>query len=85
MSTYTVVFVVSDLDSREFNVTNEHLTKHRAFAIKDYVNQTSYALNFGVNILKTLNDYLNVPYVLPKLDIIAIPGIPFEDCEGRYE
>lgn len=80
MSTYTVVFVVSDLDYREFHATNEYLTKHRAFAIKDYVNQTSYALNFGANVIKALDNYLNVPYVLTKLDHIALPGIEC-DCD----
>lgn len=81
MPTYDVVFIVSDLDYREFDATNEYSTKHRAFAIKDYVNQTSFALNFGADVVKTLNHYLNVPYTLPKLDHSVIPGI---SCDRTY-
>ena len=79
MSTYLVAFIVSDLDYREFNGTTSYLTKHRAFSVKDHVNQTSYALNLGVNVLKTLDQYLNVPNRFTKLDHSAIPGV---FCDG---
>lgn len=75
ISTYTVAFIISDLDYTESNATNnEHSIKHRVFSIRDDLNQTLYALNLGMNVLQALEHYLQVPYVLEKMDQYPIPG-----------
>lgn len=81
MSTYTLAWLVSDLDYREYETKNEpkNAIKHRIFAPKDDADQTSYALNLGVDVLKALENYFNVPYKLSKMDQTVVPG---STCDG---
>ncbi|KAF2906007.1 hypothetical protein ILUMI_00169 [Ignelater luminosus] len=69
MSTYLTAFVVSD-----YKHTNK-TENQRVFADEDSVNdgQAEYALDVGIDILKNLEDYLDVKYPLAKMDQIAIP------------
>lgn len=66
---------MSDLRYSEIISTN---ITHRVFTAQKYINQTEFALSEGVTILKTIEDYLQIPFTLPKLDQAAIPDFSVE-------
>ncbi len=71
MSSYLNVFVAGELDFIESRVGP---TQIRVIATKGKAELGRYALDASAEILKYYNDYFGVPYPLPKLDQIAIPG-----------
>ena len=71
MSSYLNVFVAGELDFIESQVGP---TRIRVIATKGKAELGRYALDASAQILKYYNDYFGVPYPLPKLDQIAIPG-----------
>jgi aminopeptidase N len=71
MSSYLNVFVAGELDLIESRVGP---TQVRVIATKGKAELGRYALEASAEILKYYNDYFGVPYPLPKLDQIAIPG-----------
>jgi aminopeptidase N len=71
MSSYLNVFVAGELDFIESQVGP---TQVRVIATKGKAELGRYALKVSAEILKYYNDYFGVPYPLPKLDQIAIPG-----------
>src|SRR5262245_56956538 len=71
MSSYLNVFVAGELDFVESQVGP---TQIRVIATKGKAELGRYALESSAQILKYYNDYFGVPYPLPKLDQIAIPG-----------
>ena len=71
MSSYLNVFVAGELDYIESQVGQ---TQIRVVATKGKAELGRYALQASAEILKYYNDYFGVPYPLPKLDQIAIPG-----------
>nr|AVD96939.1 putative APN-3 [Nilaparvata lugens] len=66
MSTYLVAFTVSDF---------EKMTDGRfsVFARHDALAQAHYSLEIGPKILKHYEQYYNIEFPLPKLDMIALP------------
>ena len=71
MSSYLNVLVAGELDSIDAQVGP---TQIRVIATKGKAELGRYALETSAQILKYYNDYFGVPYPLPKLDQIAIPG-----------
>ncbi len=71
MSSYLNVFVAGELDLIE---SRSGPTQLRVIATKDKAETGRYALEATAQILKYYNDYFGVPYPLPKLDQIALPG-----------
>jgi aminopeptidase N len=71
MSSYLNVFVAGELDFIESHVGS---TQIRVIATKGKAELGRYALEASAEILKYYNEYFGVPYPLPKLDQIAIPG-----------
>src|SRR5206468_1722113 len=71
MSSYLNVFVAGELDFIQSQVGP---TQIRVIATKGKAELGRYALEASAEILKYYNDYFGVPYPLPKLDQIAIPG-----------
>src|SRR5207248_1294520 len=71
MSSYLNVFVAGELDVIESRVGP---TQIRVITTKGKAELGRYALEASAEILKYYNDYFGVPYPLPKLDQIAIPG-----------
>ncbi|XP_058813856.1 aminopeptidase N [Topomyia yanbarensis] len=66
MSTYLVAFVVCDfvnLSSNNFAV----------WARSDAISSARYALDVGPQILKYLEQFFDIKYPLPKMDMIALP------------
>lgn len=70
MSTYLLAFVVSDYAYLE-DATVE--PKQRVYSQPPKIEDSRYALQAGVAIMKGLEDYLNVPYSISKMDQFGIP------------
>ncbi|HEY2626885.1 MAG TPA: M1 family metallopeptidase, partial [Candidatus Udaeobacter sp.] len=71
MASYLNVFVAGELDLIE---TKAASTQIRVIATKGKAEWGRYALESTAQILEYYNDYFGIPYPLPKLDQIAIPG-----------
>src|SRR5881398_982447 len=71
MSSYLNVFVAGELDVIE---ARSGSTQVRVIATKGKAELGRYALEATAQILQYYNDYFGVPYPLPKLDQIALPG-----------
>ena len=68
MSTYLVAFMVTD-----FEVSK---TRHGNFAVwarSEAIKQSQYSLDIGPKILKYYEDYFQIKFPLPKMDMVAIP------------
>jgi aminopeptidase N len=71
MSSYLNVFVAGELDLIE---SRSGGTQLRVIATKGKAEMGRYALETTAQILQYYNDYFGLPYPLPKLDQIALPG-----------
>jgi aminopeptidase N len=71
MSSYLNVFVAGELDLIE---SASGGTQLRVIATKGKAEMGRYALEATAQILQYYNDYFGLPYPLPKLDQIALPG-----------
>jgi aminopeptidase N len=71
MSSYLNVFVAGELDSIETKVGD---TQIRVITTKGKSEWGRYALESTTKILQYYNEYFGIPYPLPKLDQIALPG-----------
>jgi aminopeptidase N len=71
MSTYLVALVAGDLGSVEGKAAG---TRMHAYAPAGEQDQGAYALSAEESILPFYDTYFGVPFPLPKLDLIAIPG-----------
>ncbi len=71
MSSYLVVLCAGELDSIEMEQDG---VKLRVVTTKGKAEMGRYALESGAKILHYFNQYFGVPYPLPKLDFIAVPG-----------
>ncbi|XP_015930152.1 thyrotropin-releasing hormone-degrading ectoenzyme [Parasteatoda tepidariorum] len=70
MSSYLLSFVVGDIASNTENRTN----KIQIWSRKDMVSYGDFALSIAPKILQFLEDYIEVRFTLPKLDLVAIPS-----------
>jgi len=71
MSSYLNIFVAGELDLIE---SRSGGTQLRVIATKGKAEMGRYALEATAQILQYYNDYFGLPYPLPKLDQIALPG-----------
>jgi aminopeptidase N len=71
MASYLNVFCAGEFDFVETKVGE---TQIRVITTKGKSEWGRYALESSAKILEYYNDYFGVPYPLPKLDQIAIPG-----------
>lgn len=71
MSTYLVAFVVSDYKS---NKRSENDIEFKVWTKPHAVNQTKYALNVSVHLLKELDKYMKIPYgnEIKKMDQVSL-------------
>lgn len=72
MVTYLACFIVCDFEFQE-KLTSRHQTKFRVYATPLQRDRVKYALDIGANITDYFEDYFQIPYPLPKQDMIAIP------------
>ncbi|XP_029346688.1 aminopeptidase N [Acyrthosiphon pisum] len=72
MSTYLVVYMVSDFVYTEANSENDQV-KYRVICKKDLAYQTEFAINLGPKVLKYYEDYFDEKFPLHKQDMATIP------------
>ncbi|KAG5672285.1 hypothetical protein PVAND_002422 [Polypedilum vanderplanki] len=75
MSTYLVAFVVSDF-------VNNSDSSVSVWARSDTIQSTNYALSIAPKVIKFLEDFFDIKYPLPKVDMIAIPDFQFGAMEN---
>lgn len=71
MSTYLVAYIVCDFKS--VSGTTSSGVKVSIYASPDKWSQTHYALEASLKLLDFYENYFDINYPLPKLDLIAIP------------
>lgn len=71
MSTYLLAFIIGEFEFIE-GKTKEGV-QIRIFTTKGKINQAKFALSTAIKSLEFYNDYFNIPYPMPNLDLIAIP------------
>ncbi|XP_069957878.1 endoplasmic reticulum aminopeptidase 1-like [Cherax quadricarinatus] len=79
MSTYHLVLIISQL--HYVDATNDGGVPIRIWARPDVLEKTSMIQQVVPKLLSFFEDYLSVPYSLPKLDFVAVPsgfGVAFE-------
>uniref|UniRef100_A0A671EKE2 Aminopeptidase n=3 Tax=Rhinolophus ferrumequinum TaxID=59479 RepID=A0A671EKE2_RHIFE len=71
MSTYLVAYIVCDFKSVSGTTTSG--VKVSIYASPDKWSQTHYALEASLKLLAFYENYFDINYPLPKLDLVAIP------------
>ncbi len=71
MSTYLLAFIVGDFEFIESKTKDGVLV--RVFVTPGKKHQAKFALDTAVRALEFYNNYFQIPYPLPVLDLIAIP------------
>ncbi|XP_072390578.1 aminopeptidase N-like isoform X1 [Diabrotica undecimpunctata] len=72
MSTYLVAFTISDMKSISANITAGPPVK--IWAPENDLSQAQYALDVTMELLPFMEDYFDMKFPLPKLDLLAIPN-----------
>lgn len=71
MSTYLVAYSVSDFEYKEAVVNMEKDVIFRIYARRDAMDQVNYAADIGPKVLKYYEDYFQIKFPLPKIDMIG--------------
>jgi len=72
MSTYLLAFCVGEFDCLQ-GVTNDTGTAISVYTPPGQSHKGQFALDVGLKCLQFYNSFFEVPYPLPKLDMVAIP------------
>jgi aminopeptidase N len=72
MSTYLLFLGIGDFERIETSVGE---TKISVLTKRGDIEKARFALQSAAGLLRYYNDYFAVPYPLPKLDLIAVPGV----------
>lgn len=73
MSTYLVAYSINDFEYREAPIKMKDDVKFRIWARRDAIEQVEYAKLIGPKVLKYYEEYFDIKFPLPKMDMIAIP------------
>jgi aminopeptidase N len=68
MSTYLVAFIVADFEARHSETGNVSV-----WTRKDALDQSAYSLEIGPLILHYFENYFQIKFPLPKIDMVALP------------
>lgn len=66
MPSYLAAFLIGKFS----NNTNGN---NSVYARNEYISHTDYALSLIPIVLKTMGDFVTIPFMLKKLDIVAVP------------
>jgi aminopeptidase N len=76
MSTYLIAFIVSDFKSG--NTTDNF----HAWARESAITQVNYSVNVGPSLIKAMEDFLDLNYLMPKMDVVAVPDFSARAMEN---
>eukprot|EP00917_Polyrhabdina_sp_WS-2016_P007003 GHVP01015570.1.p1 GENE.GHVP01015570.1~~GHVP01015570.1.p1 ORF type:complete len:908 (+),score=190.76 GHVP01015570.1:352-2724(+) len=79
-STYLIAFIIGELEHIETK-TNEGVLI-RCFTTQGVIKQAEYALDVASKCLSIFTRHFEIPYPLPKLDLVAIPDFSFGAMEN---
>lgn len=71
VSTYLIAYVVGDLEYLE--TTTPENVLFRVYTIKGQRHTGKFALDVGARTLSFFTKYFDIPYPLPKMDMVALP------------
>ncbi|XP_023337478.1 glutamyl aminopeptidase [Eurytemora carolleeae] len=77
MPTYTLSFAICDYAEITRNTSSNATI--RIIAQKEKMPQAKFGLKLAENLLEFFAKYFGVPYPMPKLDLITLPGRAFEN------
>lgn len=77
MSTYLVAFIVGEIETQ--SPKNSFI---RVWSQPHLLHQTAYANELAPKILKFFENYFNISFPLPKIDIVAVPEFGFSAMEN---
>ena len=86
MSTYLLAFIVGEFDMIEGTTSEDTLV--RCFATPGKGEQNRFALDFALQLLPFYSKWFDIPYALPKLDMVAVPDFSagaMENCQCAWE
>jgi len=75
--TYLVAFMVSDFDKNSVN--GDNIAMHTR---KEFIEYTTYMMGKAPNLLKGVEKFTRIPYMLPKLDLVGIPLLSAYNMEN---
>lgn len=79
MSSYLLTFVVSNLQAFRYNSSGKFVT---VWTRIESFPQTRLAIDLGPRILNYFEDYFDIKFPLPKLDIVAVPDLGYSAMEN---
>ncbi|OUM59579.1 hypothetical protein PIROE2DRAFT_46932, partial [Piromyces sp. E2] len=87
MSTYLVAYVIGELDyveqmSNPTAPVEAKPIKVRVYTLKGESYQCKYAADVASRVLEYFSEYFNIPYPLPKMDLVAIPDFELGAMEN---
>lgn len=71
MSTYLLTFIIGEFEQIEGKTKDN--VRVRVFTTSGKIHQAHFALDVAIKSLEFFNEYFDIPYPLPILDLIAIP------------
>lgn len=75
--TYLVAFMVSDFDKKSLN--NEHIAMYTR---KEFIDNTTFMMGKAPNLLGVVEKFTQIPYMLPKLDLVGVPLLDAYNMEN---
>lgn len=76
--TYLVAFMVSDFDKKIlYNESNIAV-----YTRKEFIEDTTYMTEKIPNLLKGVEQFTQIPYMLPKLDLVCVPLLDAYNMEN---
>lgn len=76
MATYLVALYVGEF------VASSNKSNMTVYTHKDSIDQTEYIAAIAPKHLQVLEEYTGIPYMLPKMDLLAIPDFSFGAMEN---
>ncbi|XP_055677770.1 aminopeptidase N isoform X2 [Lutzomyia longipalpis] len=82
MSTYLVAFIVSNLVESNTTTPLSGAPRIRVWSRPEMSDMTGYAHKLATDILPFFEQYFNIQYKLPKIDLVAVPDFGFSAMEN---
>lgn len=79
MSTYLVAFMVSEMSNVSSSIKDH---RYSVWARENAISNAHYALSIGPKCLEAMEVYTSVAYILPKMDLVALPDLGFGAMEN---